>query len=119
MPLASNATLAESPMDILLWTFPLKSHLRMLLKLTLRPSSSAPPRTCAARRAAIDHELPTGHIAGCGRGEEEHTVGDVLGLSCPAERHPGFGHLVRVNRRIVLPEEAGNLVQIGVSMTPG
>jgi hypothetical protein len=105
-------------MDILLWTFPLKSHLRMLLKLTLRPSSSAPPRTCAARRAAIDHELPTGHIAGCGRGEEEHTVGDVLGLSCPAERHPGFGHLVRVNRRIVLPEEAGNLVQIGVSMTP-
>src|SRR6185436_14690768 len=100
MPLASNATLAESRMDILLWTFPLKSHLRMLLKLTLRPSSSAPPRTCAARHAAIDHELPTGHIAGCGRGEEEHAVGNILRLPSSAERHPGFGYLVRIDRHV-------------------
>ena len=36
--LANSATLAESPIDILLWNFPLKSHFPMLLQLSAKLS---------------------------------------------------------------------------------
>src|ERR1700719_425150 len=95
--LVSSATLAESPIDILLWNFPLKSHLRMLLQLSANLSNSAPPRSRAARHATIDHQFRAGHVAGGVRGEEKNPVRDVLRLPGPAERYTGFGHLVRIN----------------------
>ena len=58
----SNATLAESPIEILLWEIPLNSHLRMLLKLTRSAISfSRTEVSRTARHAAIDHELCLGH----------------------------------------------------------
>jgi hypothetical protein len=99
MLLATNATLAESPIDIFLWYFPLNSRIPDGDELTSRPVASAPPRSCAAGYPAVDNELRTRHIVGRVSGEE-HPVGDILRLPGPAERYPGFGHLVRINRRI-------------------
>jgi hypothetical protein len=58
---------------------------------------SAPARSCAARHAAVDHEFRPGHVVGRVRGEEQHSIRDVLRLSSPAQRHPGLGNLVRIN----------------------
>src|ERR1700741_5168167 len=96
MQLASNATLAESPIDILLWDFPLKSHFAILLKPTRRLSNLAPPRSRAARHATVDHQFRARHVAGCVRGEEENPVRDILRLPSSAERYSGFGYLVRI-----------------------
>ena len=53
--------------------------------------------SCATRHAPVDHEFRPLHVAGRVRGEEQHAVYNVLGLSNPAERHPGFGDLVGLN----------------------
>jgi hypothetical protein len=52
-----NATLAESPIDILPWNFPLKSHFADAAEADLRPSSSAPSRSRAARHAHVHQQL--------------------------------------------------------------
>src|ERR1700760_1514586 len=91
---ASNASLAESSIDISLWTIPLKSHFADAAQPTLRPSSSAPPSSRTARHAAIDHELRTRHVAGRVGSQEEHAVRDILRLASLAERYPGFRDLV-------------------------
>ena len=72
----------------------------MLLKLTLRLSNSAPPRSRAARHATVDHQFRARHVAGCDGGEEENSVRDVLRLPSPAERYSGFGYFVRINRHV-------------------
>jgi hypothetical protein len=94
---ASIASLAESSIDILLWTIPLKSHFADAAQPILRPSSSAPARSCAARHAAVNHELRACHVAGGIGGEKEHAVCYILRLPRPAEWYPCFGDLVRVN----------------------
>jgi hypothetical protein len=80
--------------------------------------SSAPARRRAPRHTPVDHQFSPRHVAGRVRGEEEHAVRAVLSLSGLPERHPGFGHFVG-SIGALLPEETGNLVQIGVSITPG
>jgi hypothetical protein len=95
MALASNASLAESPIDILLWTIPLKSHFADAAQPTLKPSSSTPARSCTARHAAVDHELRTRDVAGRVGGEEEHAIRDILRLASLAERYPGFRNRFR------------------------
>src|SRR5712671_6157227 len=99
MQFAGNATLVESSIDILLWKIPLNSHFADAAEADLRPSASAPARPCAARHTAVDHKLRPRHVVGRVRGEE-HAVRNVLSLSSPAERRPGFGDLVRVDRHV-------------------
>ena len=99
----------------ILWNFPLKSH---LLQLSAKLSPSAPSRSCAACHAAVDHQFRARHVAGRIRGEEQHTVRDILRLPGPSERYPvlatSFGSI-----GTLLPTDTGSFVQIGVSMTPG
>src|ERR1700748_429347 len=100
MQLASNATLAESPIDILLWDFPLKAHFAILLKRPRRLSNLAPPRSRAARHATVDHQFRARHVAGCVRGEEENPVRALLRPPTSAERRSAFASLVRIYWRI-------------------
>src|SRR5215471_7025124 len=66
-----TATLVESPIDILLWEIPLNSHFAAPARADGQPiKCSAPPRSRAARHAAVDHELRAGHVAGRVGGEE-------------------------------------------------
>jgi len=62
--------------------------------------SSAPTRSRATSHPAVNHKLRSRHVVGGVGGEEQHAICDVLSLSSPAERHPGFGHLVRVDRHV-------------------
>jgi hypothetical protein len=118
MQLASNATLAESSIDILLWEIPLNSHFANAAELTLCPSASAPPRSHATGHTAVDHKLRPRHVVGRIGGEEQYTIRDVLSLSSPAERYPAlaisFGSIGTLR-----PPNPDSFVQIGVSMTPG
>jgi hypothetical protein len=50
--------------------------------------------------ATVDHQFCGGHVAGRVRGEEENPVCNILRLPGPSEWYPGFGHFVRVDRRI-------------------
>jgi len=52
------------------------------------------------------------------QGEEQNPIRDILRLPGPSERYPGFGHFVRIDRRIA-PDGRRRLCQIAVSMTPG
>lgn len=97
--LTSNASLADSPIVILLWTFPLKSHFADAGTGSLRPLQLSSSKSCAAPPAAVDPEFP--HRS-CSRRRGTASRCDVLRLSCSAGRHPGFGHLVRVNRRVAV-----------------
>jgi hypothetical protein len=94
---------------------PLNSYFGGQLELTLRPSMSAPPRSCTARHATVDHQFRARHVAGRVRGEEENPVRDILRLSSPAERYPAlatsFGSIGTLR-----PADTGSFVQIGVSM---
>ena len=115
---ASNASLAESPIDIFIWNFPLKSYSPTLVEPSLQPSSSAPPRSCAARHPAVDHKLRPRHVVGRIGGEEQYTIRDVLSLSSPAERHPALATALG-SIGALRPPDLDSFVQIGVSMTPG
>src|SRR5271163_1710320 len=63
-------------------------------------SESAPARSRATGHAAVDHEFRTRHVAGGVGGEEQHAVGDVLCLASSAQRHPGFCHLIGIDRHV-------------------
>jgi hypothetical protein len=89
----------------------------MLLKLTLRLSNSAPPRSRAARYATVDHQFRSRHVAGHVGGEEAQPICDILRLPALPNGTPGFGHFVRIDRRIA-PDGRRRLCQIAVSMTP-
>ena len=55
-------------------------------------------------------------MARCVRTQEQHAVGNVLRLSGLADRHRRLGDLFGSSGAFA---PGGNLVQIGVSMTPG
>src|SRR5258708_7895328 len=57
-------------------------------------------RSSTGRHAAIDDQLLAGHVAGGLGAQEQHAVGDVLGLADAGQRHDGRGALARVDRRI-------------------
>ena len=90
----------------------------MLLKLTFRLSNSAPPRSCTARHATVDHQFRARHVAGRVRGEEENPVRDILHLPSPAGGTPALA-TSSGSIGTLRPADSGGFVQIGVSMTPG
>jgi hypothetical protein len=97
MQLASSATLAEFPIEILLWEIPLNSHFAETVALILRQLVSAPPRSKAARHTAVKDQFSARHLTGRVRSEEQHPVRNILR---PAERYPCSGHLVPIIWRI-------------------
>src|ERR1700746_2034012 len=80
MQLASSATLAEFPIEILLWEIPLNSHFAETVALILRQLVSAPPRSNAARHTAVNDQFSARHVTGCVRSEEQHPVRNILRL---------------------------------------
>jgi hypothetical protein len=109
VPLASSATLAESSIDILLWRIPLNSRVFwMLLPRSANVSAQvqrgrAPPMSTFSFVAMVTTSCPARYAAcmgACVRGEEEHAICDILRLPGPAERYPGFGHFVRIDRHV-------------------
>jgi hypothetical protein len=99
MQLASSATLAEFPIEILLWEIPLNSYFAETVALILRRLVSAPPRSNAARHTAVNDQFSARHVTGRVRGEEQHPICDVSRLASPAERCSGSSHLVGIDRR--------------------
>jgi hypothetical protein len=83
MALARRATLAESPIDKLLWMIPLKSHLADAAEADLRPSNSAPASSHAASHPRHRSQRHSRHVARPVRGEEQN-----LRSRCPAPAQP-------------------------------
>ncbi len=117
MSLASSATLAESSIDILLWNFPLKSHFADAAEAQPQALQFSPARSRATRHAALDRQRRSRHAGHVG-GEEAQPICDILRPPALPNGTPGFGHFVRIDRRIA-PDGRRRLCQIAVSMTPG
>jgi len=118
MSLASSATLAESSIDILLWNFPLKSHFADAAEAQpqappVQSSEIARHPSCRRRSPA---PLPSCSWT-CPR-RRAQPISDILRLPALPNGTPGFGHFVRIDRRIA-PDGRRRLCQIAVSMTPG
>jgi hypothetical protein len=103
--LANSATLAESPIDILLWDFPLKSR--------FADAAQADPQAIrfssievARRHATVDHRLRSCHLAGRIAAEEQHPIRDILHLLGVSEHHPGFGRFAWINRPVASADVA-------------
>jgi len=90
----------------------------MPLKLNLRPLQFSPARSRATRHAAVERQRRSRHVAGHVGGEGAQPICDILRLPALPNGTPGFGHFVRIDRRIA-PDGRRRLCQIAVSMTPG
>jgi hypothetical protein len=111
-----NATLAESPIGILPWNFPLKSHFADTAEADPQPIRLSPARSRAPPSCRLDHQLRSRHVAGHVGGEEEQPICDIPRLPRPADRYPvlatSFGSI-----GALLPVDADGFVEIAVSMT--
>jgi hypothetical protein len=113
MHLAGPCDFSGIFIEILLWEIPLNSHFADAAKTQRYAVTSAPARSRATSHPAVDYEFRPRHVAGRVGSEEQHSIGDILRLSGPAERHPGSGHLVR-SIGALLPVETSIFVQRGV-----
>jgi len=104
--------------DILLWNFPLKSHFADAAEAQpqappVQSSEIARHPSCRRRSPA---PLPSCSWT-CPR-RRAQPICDILRLPALPNGTPGFGHFVRIDRRIA-PDGRRRLCQIAVSMTPG
>ena len=83
----------------ILWSFPLKSHFQTLMELLsvaiqlhrgLAPPVMPPSITTSAPVMQLE----------ASEARKRTAFANILHLPSPAERYPGFGHFVRINRHV-------------------
>ena len=102
----------------ILWNFPLKSHFADAAEA--QPQAPPVQSSEIARHPSCRRRSPA-PLPSCSwtcRRRRGATHLRYPSPARPAERYPGFGHFVRIDRRIA-PDGRRRLCQIAVSMTPG